>query len=357
MSGMWGNKLKLSIFGESHGPCVGITIDGIKSGIKIDILFIKNEMKRRAPGQNKLTTSRSEDDEFEILSGIFNEYTTGSPICAIIRNNNTISKDYSELKNKMRPGHSDFGAFVKYDGFNDYRGSGHFSARVTAGLNFVGAFCKQILMGKNIIIGAHIKSVGEIEDDGFDLTLVDKELLMALVLKNFPVINDSKGLKMQEEILNAKEDSNSIGGVIECAILNVPAGIGEPFFDSVESSIAHLAFSIPAVKGIEFGKGFDISKMRGNLSNDEMYIEGGKIKTKTNNNGGIIGGITNGMPIIYRVAFKPTSSIPRLQNTVDVSTMENTTLMVKGRHDPCVAVRAVPIVESIGALAILDFIL
>lgn len=357
MSGIWGNKLKLSIFGESHGPCVGITIDGIKSGFKVNPEFIINEMKRRAPGQSKLTTERYEDDEFEILSGIFNGYTTGSPICAIIKNNNTISIDYSELKNKMRPGHSDYGAFIKYNGFNDCRGSGHFSARLTAGLNFAGALSKQILNTNGIIIGAHIKSIEKIEDENFDMVNINDNLLKNLLSKDFPVINESIGAKMQQAILNAKEDQNSVGGIIECAILNAPPGIGEPFFDSVESSISHLAFSIPAVKGIEFGKGFNISKLRGNISNDEMYIENGKIKTKTNNNGGVLGGITNGMPIIYRVALKPSSSISRLQNTVDVSTMENTTLTIKGRHDPCVVLRALPLVESIGAIAILDFIL
>jgi len=357
MSGIWGNNLKLSIFGESHGPCVGITIGGIKSGIKIDLDFIKKEMKRRAPGQNEYTTTRLEEDDFEILSGIFNGYTTGSPICVIIKNTNTISKDYSELKYKMRPGHSDFGAFTKYNGFNDYRGSGHFSARITAGLNFSGALAKQILKQDGIVVGAHIKSIGTIEDEYFDKVNTDEALLENISKKDFPVIDDSKLEKMRREILSAKEELNSIGGVIECAIINAPCGIGEPFFDSVESSIAHLAFSIPAVKGIEFGEGFQIAKMKGDRSNDELYIENGQIKTRTNNNGGIIGGITNGMPIIFRVALKPTSSIPKLQNTVDIDKMENTTLIVKGRHDPCVAVRAVPLIESIGAIAILDFIL
>lgn len=357
MSGIWGNKLKLSIFGESHGPCVGITINGIKSGIKIDFDYIKNEMKRRAPGQNEYSTPRKEEDDFEILSGVFNDHTTGSPICVIIKNKNTISKDYSELKTKMRPGHSDFGAFIKYDGFNDYRGSGHFSARITAGFNFAGALAKRILKKEGIFVGAHIKSIASIEDEGFDMVNIDEAMLNSLHGKNFPVIDDNKGLEMQNEILLAKNENNSVGGVVECAIINIPSGIGEPFFDSVESSIAHLAFSIPAVKGIEFGKGFDITKLRGNESNDELYIENGHIKTRTNNNGGIIGGLTNGMPIVFRVALKPTASISRVQNTIDIGKMENTTLAVTGRHDPCVALRAIPLIESIGALAVLDFIL
>lgn len=354
MSGMWGSKIKLSIFGESHGNAIGITIDGLPAGFSIDMDKIMMEMARRAPGKSSLSTPRKESDIPEILSGYFEGKTTGTPLCAIIRNSNTKSKDYSKLKDVMRPGHADYTGAVRYKGFNDYRGGGHFSGRITAPLVFAGAICKQILEANGIIISAHINSIGKIKDCSFLESDISDELLNSFKEKELPLINTKLEDKMRQEILSARSSGDSIGGTIECAILGVSPGVGDPFFDSVESTLAHLMFSVPAVKGIEFGKGFDISKMRGSEANDEYYLENGNIKTKTNNNGGILGGITNGMPIIFNVAIKPTASIFKEQNTVNIATMEETTLCIEGRHDPCIVQRALPVIEAVAAIGITE---
>ncbi len=354
MSGMWGSKIKLSIFGESHGNAIGITIDGLPAGFSIDMDKIMMEMARRAPGKSSLSTPRKESDIPEILSGYFEGKTTGAPLCAIIRNSNTKSKDYSKLKDVMRPGHADYTGAVRYKGFNDYRGGGHFSGRITAPLVFAGAICKQILEVKGIIVSAHINSIGKIKDCSFLESDISDELLNSFKEKELPLINTKLEDEMRQEILSARSSGDSIGGTIECAILGVSPGIGDPFFDSVESTLAHLMFSVPAVKGIEFGKGFDISKMRGSEANDEYYLENGNIKTKTNNNGGILGGITNGMPIIFNVAIKPTASIFKEQNTVNIITMEETTLCIEGRHDPCIVQRALPVIEAVAAIGITE---
>lgn len=354
MSGMWGSKIKLSIFGESHGNAIGITIDGLPAGFSIDMDKIMMEMARRAPGKSSLSTPRKESDIPEILSGYFEGKTTGAPLCAIIRNSNTKSKDYSKLKDVMRPGHADYTGAVRYKGFNDYRGGGHFSGRITAPLVFAGAICKQILEVKGIIISAHINSIGKIKDCSFLESDISDELLNSFKEKELPLINTKLEDEMRQEILSSRSSGDSIGGTIECAILGVSPGIGDPFFDSVESTLAHLMFSVPAVKGIEFGKGFDISKMRGSEANDEYYLENGNIKTKTNNNGGILGGITNGMPIIFNVVIKPTASIFKEQNTVNIITMEETTLCIEGRHDPCIVQRALPVIEAVAAIGITE---
>ena len=354
MSGMWGSKIKLSIFGESHGNAIGITIDGLPAGFSIDMDKIMMEMARRAPGKISLSTPRKESDIPEILSGYFEGKTTGTPLCAIIRNSNTKSKDYSKLKDVMRPGHADYTGAVRYKGFNDYRGGGHFSGRITAPLVFAGAICKQILEVKGIIVSAHINSIGKIKDCSFLESDISDELLNSFKEKELPLINTKLEDEMRQEILSTRSSGDSIGGTIECAILGVSPGIGDPFFDSVESTLAHLMFSVPAVKGIEFGKGFDISKMRGSEANDEYYLENGNIKTKTNNNGGILGGITNGMPIIFNVAIKPTASIFKEQNTVNIVTMEETTLCIEGRHDPCIVQRALPVIEAVAAIGITE---
>ena len=354
MSGMWGSKIKLSIFGESHGNAIGITIDGLPAGFSIDMDKIMMEMARRAPGKSSLSTPRKESDIPEILSGYFEGKTTGTPLCAIIRNSNTKSKDYSKLKDVMRPGHADYTGAVRYKGFNDYRGGGHFSGRITAPLVFAGAICKQILEVKGIIVSAHINSIGKIKDCSFLESDISDELLNSFKEKELPLINTKLEDEMRQEILSARSSGDSIGGTIECAILGVSPGIGDPFFDSVESTLAHLMFSVPAVKGIEFGKGFDISKMRGSEANDEYYLENGNIKTKTNNNGGILGGITNGMPLIFNVAIKPTASIFKEQNTVNIITMEETTLCIEGRHDPCIVQRALPVIEAVAAIGITE---
>jgi chorismate synthase len=358
MSSIFGNKIKLSIFGESHGLGIGVIIDGFPAGLEIDLEEVKREMKRRAPGRNEMSTPRKEKDEVIIQSGIFQGRTTGTPICGMILNTNQNSKDYGYLKDIMRPSHADYSGKIKYKGYNDYRGGGSFSGRLTAPLVFAGALAKQYLKRYEIFIGAHISSIGKIKDDSFNPLNESKELFDTLSKKTIPVINDEALLNMEEEIAVARENKNSIGGKIECMGINIPAGIGEPFFDSVESKLSHMLFSIPAVKGVEFGLGFGISEIYGDEANDPMYIDdNGKVKTKTNNNGGILGGITNGMPILFRVGIKPTPSIGKPQETINLETGENTTLEVKGRHDPCIVQRAVPVVESVTAITILDLLL
>lgn len=357
MSGIWGNKLRLSIFGESHGEGIGVVINGLPAGLEIDFELIDKEMKRRAPGRNKISSQRKEADSAQIISGYFNNKTTGTPLCAIIRNKDNRSQDYDKTKELLRPGHADYTGYIKYKGFNDYRGGGHFSGRLTAPLVFAGAIAKQILMQSNIVIGSHISSIGHIQDDFFDLVKVDAKTLNQLSKKDFPIVNDEKGEEMIELIEKVKLEGDSIGGTIETAILNLQAGLGEPFFDSVESKLSHLLFSIPGTKGIEFGRGFEIARLKGSQANDEYYIKGSEVKTYSNNNGGILGGITNGMPVIFRAAIKPTPSISLKQKTVDIKHMTDTKIEIEGRHDPCIVPRAVPVVEAVSALAVLDLLM
>ena len=356
MSGMWGNKFKVSIFGESHGAGIGITIDGLPSGFEINMDEVLIEMARRAPGKSKLSTARKEADLPEILSGFFEGKTTGTPLCAIIRNSDQHSRDYGKLKDLMRPGHADYPGFVKYKGFNDYRGGGHFSGRITAPLVFAGAICKQILESKGIKIGAHVKSIGKVNDKSFFDVNLTNELLDEIKVNELPLLATEKEEEMRNTILEARKDQDSVGGTIECAVLGIDAGIGDPFFDSVESTLAHLMFSVPAVKGIEFGKGFSMSERRGSECNDEYYFDGDKVKTYTNNNGGITGGITNGMPILFKVGIKPTPSISKAQKTIDISEGKDAELVIEGRHDPCIVQRAVPVIEAVTAIGIMELI-
>ncbi len=357
MSGIWGRNLKVSIFGESHGVAIGITIDGLPPGLELDLDYINSEMARRRPGKSELSTPRNEKDKFEILSGYFNGRTTGTPLSSIIRNSDTRSKDYSETKDIIRPGHADLTANAKYGGYEDYRGGGHFSGRITAPIVFAGAIAKQVLEAKDIFIGSHIKSIGDIEDDYFNPIEIKKEDLIKLRNNTFPVLDVNKGELMKKEILKAKDDQDSIGGVVECTIINMPIGVGSPFFNSIESQLSSLLFSIPAVKAVEFGSGFKITKMNGSNANDEYYLDGETIKAYTNNNGGILGGISNGMPIVFRAGFKPTASIGKSQRTVDMVKKENAKLQINGRHDPCIVPRALAVVEAVAAIAILDLML
>lgn len=357
MSGMWGNKLKISIFGESHGAGIGITIDGLPSGVKIDMEEVLKEMARRAPGKSRLSTARKEGDKPEILSGFFEGKTTGTPLCAVIRNSDQHSKDYGKLKDLMRPGHADYPGYIRYKGFNDYRGGGHFSGRITAPLVFAGAVCKQILTSRGIDIGAHVKSIGQVYDKGFAEVELTKELLDSLKVNELPLLCPEKEELMRNTILEARSDCDSVGGTIECTVIGINAGIGNPFFDSVESTLAHLMFSVPAVKGIEFGRGFEMSELRGSECNDEYYYDGDEVKTYTNNNGGITGGITNGMPILFKVGIKPTPSIAKKQRTIDIAEKKDSELIIEGRHDPCIVQRAVPVIEAVTAIGILDLIL
>mgnify|MGYP002578492439 CR=1 FL=1 len=356
MSGVFGNNVKISIFGESHGNAIGITIDGLPCGFEIDMDKVLFEMGRRAPGKNQLSTARNEKDLPEILSGYFEGRTTGTPLCAIIRNGDTRSKDYSKTKDFVRPGHADYSGFERYSGFNDYRGGGHFSGRLTAPLVFSGAICKQILEGKGIFIGAHIGSIKNIEDDSFNPTNISTKELLNLKSKELPLINEALEEKIRHTIMQAKYEGDSVGGTIECAIVGIKAGVGNPFFDSIESTLAHLMFSVPAIKGIEFGRGFDMTKLFGSEANDEYYYDGDLVKTKTNNNGGILGGISNGMPIVFKVAVKPTASILKEQNTIDINNKKDVKFRIEGRHDPCIVQRAVPVIEAVAAIGILDLI-
>lgn len=355
MSATWGNKIRYTIFGESHGKGIGITIDGLPPGLEIDLEEVSREMGRRAPGKSPLATARNEKDNFTIWSGFVKDKTTGTPLCAIIENQDQKSADYESLAQKFRPGHADYAGFIKYKGFNDIRGGGHFSGRLTAPLVFAGAIAKQVLRQKNIQIGAHIQRIASISEPKFDPLYIEEETLKKLSTQTFPVIDPVASEEMQECILSAKSSGDSVGGIIEAVAINLPAGYGDPFFDSVESTLSHLLFSIPAIKGVEFGTGFSISEMHGSTANDAMSNENGNIKTLTNHNGGITGGITNGMPLIFRVAVKPTPSIHLEQQTVDAKG-ENVTLVIGGRHDPCIVQRAVPVVEAVTAMAILDLL-
>lgn len=351
---IWGEQYKVSIFGESHGEAIGIVIDGIPSGTVLDLDEIKQEMGRRAPGNSPISTSRKELDDVRILSGFYQGKTTGTPLAGVIFNTNTRSKDY--IPELLRPGHADFTGFSKYGEAHDFRGGGHFSGRITAPLVFAGAIAKQILKQEGIQIGAHIQRIGAVDDLSFDPISGSSELFKIISQKDFPVIDDGAGRKMQAEILSKKEELDSIGGVIECCATGIPVGIGAPFFGSVESRMSSMMFSIPAVKGIEFGDGFGLASMTGYEANDSFFVEHGSIKTKTNHNGGINGGITNGMPMIFKVVVKPTPSIGKVQKTVNRNTMENAEISVQGRHDPCILSRAVPVVEAGCAIALLDML-
>ncbi len=348
-----GEKLTITIFGESHSAEIGIEIKGLPRGAKIDEEKLQRFLDRRKPGTSEFTTPRKEPDKAEFIKGLENGIVSGD-IKAIIRNTNKRSSDYDNLKDVPRPGHADFSAKMKYGMDFDMRGGGQFSGRLTAPLCIAGAIAIQLLEEKGIKIHSHIKSVGCIEDDSFN-PLTEDAGELDVNKKAFPVINDEKGELMKNEIRAAKENNDSVGGSVECIITGMKAGIGEPMFDGIENNIAKLAFAIPAMKGIEFGSGFEGSKRRGSENNDAFYMDGEKVKTKSNNQGGILGGITNGMPIVFKCAFKPTPSIEKEQDSVNLRTKENVKVVVKGRHDPCIVLRALPCVEAIAALALYEY--
>lgn len=356
MSSMWGSNIRISIFGESHGEAIGVVLDGLPAGEKINFGEIDLQMKRRRPGNGKLATSRKESDTAHVISGIFEGKTTGTPLCAVINNENASSKDYEKSRFLPRPGHADFTAHIKYKGFEDFRGGGHFSGRLTAPVVFAGAICRQILEKKGIFIGSHIASIGNIFDEKFNPVDISHEVLNRLSRSDFPVLNEENKKKMEEKILEVKAQKDSIGGVIECAVVGVPCGIGDPIFGNIESKISSIIFGIPGVKGVEFGAGFELSKKCGSVCNDNFTVSNGIIKTTTNNSGGILGGISSGMPIIFRVAFKPTPSIAKEQTTVNLKSGLTEKISIQGRHDPCIAVRAGAVVEAAAAIAILDLI-
>ena len=341
--------MKYSIFGESHGPAIGVVLEGVPAGLRLDMAAIQKEMDRRRPGKDALSTARKEGDVPEILSGVFEGKTTGTPLCALIRNTDAHSGDYAAIKELARPGHADYPARVRYEGCNDYRGSGHFSGRLTAPLVFAGAVAKQILAGKNIAVGAHISSIYGIND----AVAEDMDSLLAVAEKDFPVLDDAAGQQMQDAILEAKNEQDSVGGSIECMVFGLPAGLGDPDFGrNAEGIFAQHLFAVPAVKAVGFGAGAAFSLMRGSEANDPLYVDDdGSVKAEQNNAGGINGGITNGMPLVFEVTMRPTPSIARTQFTVDMEKMENAQLELHGRHDPCVVHRAVPVIEAAAALA------
>ena len=348
MSSSFNGNIKFTIFGQSHSPAIGVTVEGLPAGFEPDMSELARFMQRRAPGRNEFSTPRSEADVPEFISGLFDGRLCGTPLTAIIKNTNTRSGDYSELKYKPRPGHADFTAGERYNNAQDYTGGGHFSGRLTAPLCIVGGLCLQLLRAEGISVVTRIAELGGVADKGEICSTADKP---------FPVVNDECGEKMKAAILSAKAEGDSVGGIIECAVSGCPAGIGDPMFGGMENRISSLVFCIPAVKGIEFGAGFDAAKMLGSENNDPFAVENGNIITKTNNCGGILGGITTGMPIVFRAAVKLTPSIAREQDTVDLRTMENTKLTVHGRHDPCIVPRAVPCIEAAAAIAVYDALL
>ena len=353
MSFEYNNNLKLTVFGQSHSQSIGVVVDGLPCGYDIDLTAVQDFCDRRR-ATDELSTARSETDQIKVLSGIFNGKTCGSPVAVMIENGDARSKDYEKLVDMPRPSHADYTASVKYSGYGDYRGGGHFSGRLTAPLCIAGGIAKQILDNFGIKIGAHLLSIKDDFDIKYDLVNAEiKEFSKG----EFPVLDKSAEEKMKQTILSAKKNGDSVGGIIECAVTGVPAGLGSPNFDGVENIISRLAFTVPAVKGIEFGNGFSASTLFGSQNNDVFDQKDGKVVTLTNNSGGVNGGITNGMPIIFRVAMKPTPSINVNQQTLNVKTGERENLIVGGRHDPCVAVRAVPVIESITAIAVLDMLI
>lgn len=352
MSNTIGKIFKFTSFGESHGKCIGVVINGVPAGLKLSEADIQEELDKRKPGQSGVTTPRKEKDEGEILSGVFNGFTTGAPVCILVRNKDVDSSKYEKIKDLMRPGHADFTSFVKYGGFGDYRGGGRFSGRQTAGFVMAGALAKKILRKiLNIEILTHTVEIG-----GVHAREIDLEKVKLNTEKNTVRCADSETAKqMINKIEEAKKEGDSVGGVVEGIVLNAPPGLGEPIFDTLEGDLAKALFAIPAVKGVEFGSGFDVAKLRGSQNNDEFCLKRGKVVTKTNNCGGILGGISDGMPIVLRVVFKPTSSISKVQETVHIKKKKEEKIQIEGRHDPCIVPRAVPVVEAMISVVLCDF--
>lgn len=346
MSSYYGDNIRLTIFGQSHSAAIGMTLEGLPAGEEIDIDALRAFLARRAPGKAPYATARSEADVPEFLSGLCGNVTCGAPLTAVIRNTDMRQQDYEDIRYIPRPGHADYTAYVKYGGHQDASGGGHFSGRMTAPLCIAGGILTQLLRKRGISVFARIFSVGGIRDEGvFDSPVSGKD---------FPVVSDAKGAEMRDLIARARADGDSVGGIVECAVTGIPAGVGGPMFGGMESRISSVVFGIPAVKGVEFGAGFGASEMLGSENNDPFDVEDGRIVTRTNNAGGILGGITDGMPVVFRAAFKPTPSISKPQNSVDLRTMKPAVLKVAGRHDPCIVPRAVPAVEAAAAVAVYD---
>lgn len=354
MSSEFGNKIKLSVFGESHGEAIGCVIDGLPAGVKLDLDKIYVDMARRAPGRDSASTPRKEKDIPNIISGVIDNVTTGAPLAVIIENTNKKSADYSNIMIVPRPSHSDYPAYVKYNGFNDVRGGGHFSGRLTAPIVFAGAVAKQILKEKGITVGSHIASIANVSDDMFDKNNISPALLEELASKPFSTISSVAQEKMRCAIETARLEQDSVGGTIECAVTGLPVGIGSNIFTTIESELASILFAVPAVKGVEFGEGFGFADMTASQANDAYCIKDGKVALMSNNNGGILGGMTSGAPIVLKVAIKPTPSISQPQKSVNLQTMQEEIIVIKGRHDPCIVPRALPVIEGAVAFGLLD---
>lgn len=352
MKNVFGNNLSITLFGESHGAAIGAVLDGLAPGMEVDCSFIEKMLSMRRPS-GEISTARQEKDNFEILSGVFENKTTGTPLCIVIKNQDTRSKDYSDTKDLARPSHADYTALCKYHGYADYRGGGHFSGRITAALVAAGAIVIPALTKKGIKIATHIANLSGIADRAFDNMEND---ISTLNNADFAVLDSTKAEQMKDAIKAAKADGDSIGGILETVICGLPQGLGEPWFDTVEGLISHALFSIPAIKGIEFGAGFDFANMKGSDANDAFCMRDGKVATATNNAGGINGGITNGMPIVLRCAVRPTPTIAKEQNTVNMKTNSETTISAKGRHDPCIVHRARVVVDAVCALVVADML-
>jgi chorismate synthase len=356
MSSIYGNNIKISIFGQSHSSAIGVCIDGLPAGFQIDLQELGKFFKRRSPGQNSHSTARKETDEPEFLSGLADGVTCGAPLTAVIRNTDNKSSDYDSLKDIPRPSHADFTAYVKYGETRDFRGGGQFSGRLTAPLCIAGGICLQLLKKEGISIAAHIVQIGNVTAKPFDPVNVGEDEIRFLQKAEFPVLDMETAERMRATIEAAKKDGDSVGGIIECCAIGLPAGIGEPIYDGIENRLAAALFGIPALKGVEFGNGFAAAALRGSENNDAFYMEGNTVKTRTNRHGGILGGITSGMPLLFRAAFKPTPSIAKEQDSVSLSRHESVKLAITGRHDPCVVPRAVPCVEAAAALALYDIL-
>ncbi len=352
MKNTFGNALSVTLFGESHGDMIGLVMDGLAPGMTVDLDFIRHKLSLRRPAGD-IATGRREEDEFSIVSGVYNGKTTGTPLCILIPNRDVKSKDYSKNEDLLRPSHADYTAQMKYHGFQDKRGGGHFSGRLTAALVAGGAILLSALAQKGIYIGTHVKACGGVSDRDFSDLMCD---IHTLENKTFAVLDEGVEEKMKSRILAARQEGDSVGGILETAIVGMPAGVGEPWFDSLEGVLAHAIFSIPAIKGIEFGSGFGFADLKGSQANDPFTVENGKISTLTNQNGGINGGITNGMPILFRCAVKPTPTIFKEQKTVNIKKMENTVICAEGRHDPAILHRARVVVDSVAAMALCDML-
>ncbi len=354
MSSTFGSRFRFTIFGQSHGAAIGVTIEGIPAGTAVDLGRLQAFLDRRAPGNSPTATARREADRMELLSGLVDGITCGTPLTAIIRNTNTRSGDYADLRDCPRPGHADFAAEARYGGFQDVAGGGHFSGRLTAPLCIAGGIALQMLERLGVTIGAHALSIGQQADEAFDPVRVTAEQLHALTQMPLPVLRREAAGAMEQAILAAKAQGDSVGGVIECAAVGLPAGWGDPMFGGLENRIAQAVFGIPAIRGVEFGAGFGAAAMTGSRNNDPYYMDGGTVRTATNHHGGILGGISTGMPVIFRAAVKPTPSIAQPQRSVSLSRGEACSLTVQGRHDPCIVPRAIPVLEAAAAAAILD---